>query len=137
MKSYIDLANEVVRSNIHLADSYEDYTKLAFSLSTLGEQGRNIFHSLCSYCTNYNAKDADRKFTEALRNNRSYSIATFIWMCEQAGMDVKRFGSDSDNYISMKQSLKFIAGELQFGTMSFRGTLAKNVPKQSSRFGGI
>lgn len=106
MKSYIDLANEVVRSNIHLADSYEDYTKLAFSLSTLGEQGRNIFHSLCSYCTNYNAKDADRKFTEALRNNRSYSIATFIWMCEQAGMDVKRFGSDSDNYISMKQSLK-------------------------------
>ena len=113
MKSYIDLANEVVRSNIHLADSYEDYTKLAFSLSTLGEQGRSIFHSLCSYCTNYNTKDADRKFTEALRNNRSYSIATFIWMCEQAGMDgeqagmdVKRFGSDSDNYISMKQSLK-------------------------------
>lgn len=106
MKSYIDLANEVVRSNIHLADSYEDYTKLAFSLSTLGEQGRSIFHSLCSYCNNYNAKDADRKFTEALRNNRSYSIATFIWMCEQAGVDINRFGLDSDNYIPIKQSPK-------------------------------
>ena len=106
MKSYIDLANEVVRSNIHLADSYEDYTKLAFSLSTLGEQGRSIFHSLCGYCSNYNAKDADRKFTEALRNNRSYSIATFVWMCEQAGVDVKRFGLDSYNHILMKQSPK-------------------------------
>ena len=103
MKSYIDLANEVVRSNIHLADSYEDYTKLAFSLSTLGEQGRSIFHSLCNYCDNYNVKDADRKFTEALRNNRSYSIATFIWMCEQAGVNVKRFGLYSGNYTPMKQ----------------------------------
>lgn len=103
MKSYIDLANEVVRSNIHLADSYEDYTKLAFSLSTLGEQGRSIFHSLCSYCDKYNAKDADRKFTEALRNNRSYSIATFIWMCEQAGVNAKCFGLDSGNYTPMKQ----------------------------------
>lgn len=106
MNKYIDLATEVIRSGIRLADSYEDYTKLAFSLSTLGEQGRSVFHSLCNYCDNYNAKDVDRKFTEALRNNRSYSIATFIWMCEQAGVNVKRFGLDSDNYIPMKQSLK-------------------------------
>ena len=103
MKSYIDLANKVIRSGIRLADSYEDYTKLAFSLSTLGEQGRSIFHSLCNYCDNYNAKDADRKFTEALRNNRSYSIATFIWMCEQAGVNAKCFGLDSGNYTPMKQ----------------------------------
>ena len=106
MNKYIDLATEVIRSGIHLADSYEDYTKLAFSLSTLGEQGRSIFHSLCSYCDNYKAKDADRKFTEALRSNRSYSIATFVWMCKQASVNVKRFGLDSDNYIPMQQSPK-------------------------------
>ena len=106
MNKYIDLATEVIKSGIRLADSYEDYTKLAFSLSTLGEQGRSIFHSLCSYCDKYNVKDADRKFTEALRNNRSYSIATFVWMCEQAGVNVKHFGLDSGYYIPMKQSPK-------------------------------
>lgn len=88
-----EIAKEVIVRGIHLADSYEDYFKLKSSLSTMGEQGREVCRSLCEYCEGYNSKTFDRDFSEAMRNNRSYTIATFYEMVKGAGVDIKRNGT--------------------------------------------
>lgn len=87
-----EIAKEVIVRGIHLADTYEDYFKLKSSLSTLGETGRVICRSLCEYCHGFNPKTFDRDFSEAMHNNRSYTIATFYEMAKGAGVDIKRNG---------------------------------------------
>lgn len=88
---YIALANEVVSRRISLAESYDDWTKLAFAFSTLGESGRRLFHNISALSPKYKESESDRKFTEAMRNNRKVGIPTFIWMCKNAGIDTKKF----------------------------------------------
>lgn len=93
IQQVFEIAKEVILQGIHLADSYEDYFKLKSSLSTLGETGRGICRSLCEYCDRYNPRTFDRDFSEAMRNNRSYTIATFYEMVKGAGVDIKRNGT--------------------------------------------
>ena len=85
-----EIAKEVILRGIHLTDTYGDYFKLKSSLSTLGETGRGICRSLCEYCEGYNPRTFDRDFSEAMRNNRSYTIATFYEMVKGAGVEIKR-----------------------------------------------
>ena len=94
---YTALANEVIRQGLSLAESYEGWTKLAFSLSTLGESGRSLFHGISGLSPKYSHKESDRKFDEAMRNNRRTDISSFIWMCQQAGIDTNRFFVKDDN----------------------------------------
>ena len=95
---YTALSNEVIRQGLSLAESYEDWTKLAFALSTLGESGRSLFHGISGLSSKYNRKESDRKFDEAMRNNRKTDISTFIWMCQQAGINTNRFFVKDDSH---------------------------------------
>ncbi len=66
---------------------YDDYIRVAFSLATLGESGRHLFHSVCQYSPTYNKHDADAKFTDALKNgNNRISLGTFFGMCVDYGL---------------------------------------------------
>ena len=89
--NYEGLVKYAVSQGFSLAESYEDWTKLAFSLSTLGEAGRELFHAVSSNSAKYNRKETDRKFSEAIRSNRRTDISTLIYMCQQAGIDTNRF----------------------------------------------
>lgn len=88
---YTALANEVISRGISLAEQREDWVKLAFSLSNLGESGRSLFLGISSLYSKYKQAESDRKFTEAMRKNRKVGISTFIWMCKNAGIDTNKF----------------------------------------------
>lgn len=89
--NYQGLANEVVSRGISLAESFDDWTKLAFALSDLGEDGRQMFHAISSLSAKYRQAENDRKFTNAINTATKINISTFIYMCQQAGIDTKKY----------------------------------------------
>lgn len=94
---YKGLANEVINRGISIAENFEDWTKLCFALSTLGEDGREIFKALASTSDKYRERENDMKFNNALRTNHGVNISSFIWMCKAAGIDVKKFAIKDDS----------------------------------------
>lgn len=88
---YVALTNEVVRRGANLFGTFEEWTKGAFALSALGENGRVLFKNISKLSDKYNEVENDKKFTNALRTNSQVSIASFIYMCQQKGIDTNKF----------------------------------------------
>lgn len=88
---YVALTNEVVRRGANLFGTFEEWTKGAFALSALGENGRVLFKNISKLSDKYNEVENDKKFTNALRTNNQVSIASFIYMCQQKGIDTNKF----------------------------------------------
>ena len=88
---YQALVNEVVTRGINMFESFDDWTKGAFALSNLGENGRAMFKSISKLSSRYNEAENNRKFTNALHTNNKIGIASFIYMCRQHGIDTNRF----------------------------------------------
>lgn len=88
---YQALVNEVVTRGINLFESFDDWTKGAFALSNLGEDGRCMFKSISKLSSKYSEAENIRKFTNALHTNNKVGIATFIYMCRQHGIDTNKF----------------------------------------------
>ena len=89
--NYQALVQHIVNQGINLAESFEDWTKLAFSLSTLGEEGRSLFHAISSVSSKYDQRESNRKFNDALRSNSHTNISTLVWMAQRAGVDTNLF----------------------------------------------
>ena len=88
---YQALVNEVVTRGINLFESFDDWTKGAFALSNLGEDGRSMFKSISKLSSKYSEAESHRKFTNALHTNNKVGIASFIYMCRQHGIDTNKF----------------------------------------------
>jgi hypothetical protein len=88
---YNALANEVVRRGINMFESFDEWTKGAFALSNLGKDGLAIFKTISSLSQKYNATECERKFKNALSTSNRIGIATFIYMCQQHGIDTNKF----------------------------------------------
>ncbi len=99
-----EITNEVIRRNINLFENYEDWTKGAMSLSTIPE-GKDIFHAISRLSTKYKWKENELKFSNAQRTNRTVTIATFLLMCKDNGIDIARYRID-DEANNLHQSCK-------------------------------
>lgn len=88
---YVALTNEVVRRGINLFGTFEEWTKGAFALSELGEGGRVLFKNISKLSNKYHEAENDKKFTNALHTSNRVSIATFIYMCQQKGIETNKF----------------------------------------------
>lgn len=88
---YQALVNEVVTRGINMFETFDDWTKGAFALSNLGEDGRAMFKSISKLSSRYNEAENNRKFNNALHTNNKVGIASFIYMCQQHGINTNRF----------------------------------------------
>ena len=88
---YQALVNEVVTRGINMFENFDDWTKGAFALSNLGEDGRAMFKSISKLSSRYNEAENNRKFNNALHTNKKVGIASFIYMCRQHGIDINKF----------------------------------------------
>lgn len=81
---------ELLRRGANIADSYGDYLKLGFALANgLGNEGRELYHELCSMSQKYRESDCERKWQECMRQSDGRTtIATFYQMAKQAGVDL-------------------------------------------------
>ena len=65
-----ELVDKIEASGISIAPSYEEYLKLAIVFyNEQGEEGRDLFHRVCSLDPSYDAKDCDKQFTEVSKRN--------------------------------------------------------------------
>lgn len=65
-----ELVDKIEASGISIAPSYEEYLKLAIVFyNEQGEEGRDLFHSVCSLDPSYDAKDCDKQFNEVSKRN--------------------------------------------------------------------
>lgn len=84
------VTRELLRRGANIADDYGDYLKLGFALANgLGNDGRELYHELCSQSTKYRETDCERKWQQCLRQTDGRTtIATFYNMAKQAGVDL-------------------------------------------------
>ncbi len=97
------VADELMRMGANIAESYEDYLQLGFSLAHgLGAEGGEMYHQLCSQSTKYSETECEKKWQECLKKNDGRTtIATFYKMAQDAGVDLsaisRQFPSNPSN----------------------------------------
>jgi len=70
-----ELVDKIEASGISIAQSYDEYLKLAIVFySEQGENGRALFHRVCSLDSKYDSKDCDKQFNEV--SKRNYTLCT-------------------------------------------------------------
>lgn len=81
---------ELVGMGANIADSYDDYVKLGFSLADgLGSEGRELYHRLCAQSAKYREADCEKKWQECLsKHDGRTTIASFYKMAQEAGVDL-------------------------------------------------
>ena len=71
----IELVEKIEASGTSIAPSYDEYLKLAIVFyNELGEDGRVLYHRVCSLDPKYKSRDCDKQFTEV--SKRGYTDCT-------------------------------------------------------------
>ena len=66
----VELVEKIEASRISIAPSYDEYLKLAIVFfNEHGEDGRGLYHRVCSLDPSYDAKDCDKQFNEVSKRN--------------------------------------------------------------------
>jgi len=88
------IAAVVERIEHHQMDICNEYGTewllIAFSLSTLGEAGRDYFHRVSRLNAKYDEKDTEEKFDNAIKTTRFTNPAKFFSICKDYGVDVSK-----------------------------------------------
>lgn len=101
------VCDELMFKGANIAESYEDYLRLGFSLAQgLGSDGHDIYHALCSQSGKYRHDECEQKWQECLsKKNGSITIATFYKMAQDAGVDLKEVFNHRSSELSGKYNL--------------------------------
>lgn len=71
----VELVEKIEAYGISIAPSYDEYLKLAIVFyNEQGEDGRDLYHRVCSLDPKYNSRDCDKQFTEV--SKRGYTDCT-------------------------------------------------------------
>jgi len=83
------LVDRVEANTMDICNDYgQEWLLIAFSLSVLGEAGRPYFHRISVQNAKYDERDTDSKFDNAIKTSRFTTIAKFVSICKEYGIDV-------------------------------------------------
>ena len=76
---------------LDITGDYGSWRDIGFALADgLGEAGRTYFHRVSKFYPKYNAKEADKQFTQCLKGKKSgITIRTFFHKAKEAGIDIR------------------------------------------------
>lgn len=77
---------EIMRRHIDMTSNYADWISIGFSLSTLGENGREYYHIISRQNAKYSERETNKKFDSFLKDNSRIGIGTFIHYCKMYGV---------------------------------------------------
>ena len=84
---------QISDSGIDLTNDYHDWYKIACGfVDKFGESGRDYFHLVSQNSTKYEQKACDDLYDIILKRNPNGKVATigtFLWLCSNAGIDIK------------------------------------------------
>lgn len=80
--------SEIIKHRLDIAPLYHDWINVGFALAEeFGEDGRQYFHEVSQFYPMYDYIEADKKYTNLLKNeNSKVKIATFFHYCRKAGI---------------------------------------------------
>ena len=81
----IELVEKIEASGISIAPSYDEYLKLAIVFyNEQGEDGRGLYHRVCSLDPKYKSRDCDKQFNEvSKRGYADCSIGTLVHLMKK------------------------------------------------------
>lgn len=82
------MVDEIVRRRIDITNSYADWVNIGMALTSLGEEGRSLFHAVSQVCPEYRQDEANRKFTELLRTTKRVGLGSFFYACKVNEIDI-------------------------------------------------
>jgi hypothetical protein len=83
------VVSRVIDAGVDLTQGYENWQLLAFSMASLGEEGRGYFHRLSALHPEYDERACDKKFDDARKNGRFTSPGWFYKEAQRRGIDIK------------------------------------------------
>ena len=82
------VAQRIAESGKDITADYGDWIEVTFACASVGEAGREPYHTICSVYSGYKREECDEKFTNCLKSgNGSVKLGTLIKMAKQAGID--------------------------------------------------
>jgi hypothetical protein len=69
---------------------YDQRLLLAFCMSTLGEDGRDLLHRILQFYPNYTVQETDAKFDQGIKTSRFTTPWKFFDIARQQGIDVSK-----------------------------------------------
>jgi hypothetical protein len=88
IRKVYELCGRVQDCGLDLSACYQNWFEIGASLASIGEDGREAFHSMSRalWGSTYDFADAEKKFDNLLRTTRSYTIGTFFHICKCCGL---------------------------------------------------
>lgn len=85
------IVNRIEESGTDITKEYHDWINIAFGLvNEMGEAGRDLFHRISRFYPNYNPKESDGKYTDAMKNGSgSVRINTILEIAKKYGITYK------------------------------------------------
>lgn len=90
-KNFLDLVELIEYKHADIAPEYDDYVRVALAIAgEYGDAGRDYFLRICCQSPKYNEKDANYRYSNALRTGRGQvHIGTVFALAENAGLRLK------------------------------------------------
>lgn len=82
------LIEQIQASRIDITSGYGEWLKIGFAFADeFGEAGRDYFHAVSQYHSDYNEREADRQYSHCLRGNgQGVTISSFFYLAKQYGV---------------------------------------------------
>ena len=85
------LARRVAEGGIDMTADYGDWINVMMACASLGEQGREACHTICSQYSHYSREECDEKFSNCLKTGRGdITLGTLVKMCQDYGIDTSK-----------------------------------------------
>ena len=84
------VVEQIESAQLDITNGYKDWLSIGFALAdAVGEAGRNYFHRVSRFSSQYNAADCDKQFDSCLKSNKSGITAkTFFFIAKDHGIDI-------------------------------------------------
>ena len=89
-KEVEEIISRIEAKSIDIATAYSDWRDIGFAFaSEFGEQGRDYFHRISRYYTDYSTNECDKQFDKCLKANGSgVTLKTFFHKAKSAGINI-------------------------------------------------
>lgn len=88
------VVKRIEESKIDLANNYNDWLLIGFSMASLGEVGRDFYHRISSYYKDYDGHETDKKFDNFIKTTRFTTPGYFFDTAKKCGIDVSKPKAD-------------------------------------------
>jgi len=86
----VEIIKRIETKQLDITTTYTDWRDIGFAFaSEFGEQGRNYFHQISRFYSDYSSSECDKQFDKCLKSNKSgITIKTFFQKAKEAGINI-------------------------------------------------